>query len=533
MTNTKQPFLPKIFGTGSFKLQPAVLSTQQLIIFISVLVIITIAKVLIIPYNMVDHGEGATRTRNALWWAWHPFFVEPASGNPGWFYLVGPLLMLTKEIFYTPIILMILAVTLAAVYIFKITLLFGSFRTAMLAFFIFTLNPVIFRLNFTPVPQQLYLAAMCIMIYYFIKALSFEDEKLSIKYFIFSGMFSFIGLTFRPEGLFTLLVFCLLALITRKRGSYYYIILTVLFQLIWMAVSYKMYGSLFRTFEGVREYDYLTGTDIAGSGIIVKLRGFFLPYYFMVVGTTFILFYFFIKGTLILYKKQSLIIFLCLIIPVFIPALINGLLETVSSQYDTTRYFYLTFYSIPVITAIGLEQFLQRFKISAFGYAAASIIILSAIPLSYIKDFLPAKYSKLYPKVIQFIATSEDPMDAWSMIKFIDENINAYPALIFDIEGSDSSILYVPFRTKIAPPEKIMISGYNIPTEKIGLTEEIKRFIKKNPRGIIMFKKDATLMNQIFTELTAPKQYVRHDMQKAGETDNWIIYTYEPINGAN
>src|SRR4030095_11116328 len=161
----------------------------------------------------------------------------PASGNPGWFYLVGPLLMQTKEIFYTPIILMIIALTVAGIYIFKITLLFAEFRTALLAYFIFTLNPVIFRLNFTPVPQQLYLAAMCVMIYYFIKAFCAENDSLSIKYFIFSGIFSFIALTFRPEGLFTLLVFCILALITRKRGSYYYIILTVLFQLIWMTVT--------------------------------------------------------------------------------------------------------------------------------------------------------------------------------------------------------------------------------------------------------------------------------------------------------
>lgn len=530
MTNYKQPFFPKLFGTGSFRLQSEALTKQQLVIFVSVVVITTIIKVITIPYNMIDHGEGATRTWNALWWAWRPFFVEPASGNPGWFYLVGPLLMLTKEIFYTPIILMILAVTIAGIYIFKISLMFGGFRTALIAFFIFMLNPVIFRLNFTPVPQQLYLASMCIMIYYFIKGISSEDAKLSIKYFILSGIFSFISLTFRPEGLFTLLSFCGLAFVSRRRGTYYYILLTLLFQVIWMAVSYKIHGSFFRPFEGVREYDYLTGTDISGSGPLVKLRGFFLPYYFIVVGTTFILFYFFAKGIIITYKKYPIIIFLTLIFPVFIPAFVNGLLETISSQYDTTRYFYLTFYFIPVITAMGLEQFLVRFKSNTYISITAGLIILSAIPLSYIKDFLPAKYSKLYPKVIQFIATSEDPEDARRLIRFIDENISAYPALIFDIDGSDSSVLYVPFRTKLAPPEKIMISGYNIPTDKYGLIAEIKSFMKKNPRGIIMFKKDTTVMNQIFTEQTAPKQYVRHDFQKAGETDKWFIYTYEPID---
>jgi hypothetical protein len=84
---------------------------------------------------MIDHGEGATRTWNALWWAENPFFVEPLSGNPGWFYLMGPMIMVTKEIFYTPIITMILTVTLAGIFIFKISLLFSNYRTAMIVLF--------------------------------------------------------------------------------------------------------------------------------------------------------------------------------------------------------------------------------------------------------------------------------------------------------------------------------------------------------------------------------------------------------------
>ena len=181
MNNTiqsaKPPLLfPKLFSLGNFRLNPEILSKRQMALFILCLIVSVIVKILIIDLNMIDHGEGATRTWNALWWAESPFFVEPLSGNPGWFYLIGPMIMITREIFYTPVITMILAVTIAGIYIFKITLLFGSYRTAMLAFFIYTLNPVIFRLNFTPVPQQLYLAAICIMIYYFIKAIAAEQE---------------------------------------------------------------------------------------------------------------------------------------------------------------------------------------------------------------------------------------------------------------------------------------------------------------------------------------------------------------------
>lgn len=525
---SKPAFLfPKLFSLGDFKLNSEQLSKKQLVIFVLVILLSIIIKVLIADYNMIDHGEGATRTWNALWWAERPFFVEPLSGNPGWWYLIGPLILITKEIYYTPIITMILAVTIAGIYIFKITLLIGNYRTAIIAFFIFILNPVIFRLNYTPVPQQLYLAAICIMIYYFIKAVAATDSRQSMKYFFIAGIFSFICLLFRAEGLFILLGFCLIAFNTRKPGSYIFVFLTIIFQVIWMGISYQIYGDFFRTFTAVREYDFLVGANIEGINLKARLLGFFMPYYFILVGTTFVLFYFLVKGTILTYKTRPFLILIIILLPIFLPAFVNGLYGSISSLYLTTRYFYLTFYLASIFTAFGLESFLNRFHSNTLKYSLASVIILSAIPLSYIKDFVPVKYNKLFPKVIQFIASSEDPQDARHLIKFIEENILSYPALIFDIEGSDSSILTVPFRTKLAPPEKIMISGYNIPEEKTGLKNEINAFMIKNKKGIIFFKKEPTLMNTIFTELIEQNNNNIIQMKKAGETSKWVIYVYE------
>jgi len=521
---------PKLFSLGDFKLNQAKLTDKQLITFIAIISVSIIIKLLVIDYNMIDHGEGATRTWNAFWWAQNPFFVKPLSGNPGWFYLMGPLIMITKEIYYTPIVTMILAVTLGGIYIFKITLMFGSYRAALLAFFIYTLNPVIFRLNFTPIPQQLYLASICIMIFYFLKAISASENRESIKYFVIAGIFSFICLLFRAEGLFILLGFCIIALNTRKPGSYIFIFLTVLFQLIWMALSYQMYGDFFRTFTAVREYDFLVGGNIEGLNLKIRALGFFMPYYFIVVGTTFILFYFFIKGTILSYKTKPFLIFLIILFPIFLPAFINGLYGTISNLYLTTRYFYLTFYLASIFTAIGLDNFLERYRTNTLKYSLASLVVLSAIPLSYIKDVVPVKYSKLFPKVVQFVATSEDPLDARQLLKFIQENISLYPSLIFDSEGSDSSILTIPFRTKLAPPEKVMISGYNIPEEKNALTNEVISFMNKNKKGIIFCKKSSTLMNNVFTDLINNNNNNAYKIMPSGETNKWVIYLYESLN---
>jgi hypothetical protein len=526
MTQTKTAYFPKFFSAGEFQLKPEKLTSQQINILLAAVVLTTIVRIYLIPYNMMDMGDSATRVWNALWWAEKPFFLMPESGHPGWFYFMGPLIQITGEFFYTPILTMIVVMTVAYIYVFKITLILSDFKTAMLAFIIVTLNPVIFRLNFEPYAQQTYLACMCIVVYYFIKAVASEK---SVKYFIIAGIFSFLALFARPEAIFVLVPLCLIAFLTKKNGCCYFIALALLFQLVWIAVSYAVYGTPFKTFQAADQYT--DPANIESISIGLRLKGFFLPYYFLVLGLTIIVFYYFVKGLIHLYKTHPKLILVILLTPVLFPALVNGAAGAKSSIYHTTHYIYLMFFISPVIAAIGLNIDLSKIKNRFLGYSFASVVILSCIPFSYVKEYVPYEYNKLFPKVIQFIVTSDEPEESAKLINFIDENINKFPALIFDSDENASSIMYVPFRTKLAPPEKVLISRYNVPTDYEGLKDEIKKFTRKNPTGIIMFRKGPTLMNQIFTELILSKRYVRNDITKAGETDKWFIYTYQPING--
>ncbi len=521
----KKAFFPKWTSAEGFTLKPETLTKNQKFIF-WLFVIITIGiKLYLIPYNMMDMGDSATRVWNALWWAQKPFFILPETGHPGWFYFMGPLEMLTKEIYYTPILTMIVLMTIAGIYIFKTTLILSDFRSALIAFAIFILNPVIFRLNFEPYAQQQSLASITILIYYFIKAFGSVNSK---KYFIISGVFSFLALFSRPEAIFVIVPLCLLAFLSRKNGCCHFITLSLGFQIIWLVVSYIVYHTPFQTFQTADQYtDQL---NIQGANVGLRLKGFFLPYYFLLLGLSVFLFYYFIRGLLYFYKKYPKAILIILLIPILLPALVNGAAGAKSTIYHTTSYIYLMFFFSPVFAAIGLNQQLVKFNSGAVRAIFASVIILLSIPFSYIKEFVPAKYNKLFPKVIEFIVTTEEPSESEKLIKFVDENINTYPALIFDSEQSASSIYYIPFRTKLAPPDKILISGYNIPADKDNLIPVIKNFMKKNPKGIIMVKKSNTVMSQIFNELTAAKPYTRNDMQKAMETDRWIVYTYSIAN---
>lgn len=521
--NIKKAFLPKLFGAEGFQLKPEKLTGAQISVFIGVVLLSVILKVYLIPHNMMDMGDSATRVWNALWWAQKPFFVMPESGHPGWFYIMGPLIMATKEFFYTSIVTMIIVMTIAGIYVFKATLILSDFKTALLAFIIVTLNPVIFRLNFEPYAQQTYLACICIVIYYFIKAVSSEK---STWYFIAAGIFSFLALFARPEAIFVLAPLCLVALLTRKKGNWYFIILAALFQLIWIGVSYYFYGEPFKTFNAADQYTDPVNIEAISMGL--RLKGFFLPYYFLVLGLTLIIFYYFIRGFITLYKKYPKVILIVLLVPILFPALVNGAAGAKSSIYHTTHYIYLMFFISPVIAAIGLSNDLNKIRSSVLQFSLAAIVILSCIPFSYVKEYVPEKYNKMFPKIIQFIVTADEPEESRKLIKFIDENINRYPALIFDSDENASSIMYVPFRTKLAPPEKIMISRYNVPTDFEGLREKIKSFMHSNPKGIIMVRKGPTLMNQIFSDLLKPRQYKRNGIELAQETDKWLIYTYHP-----
>ncbi|MCI0716546.1 MAG: glycosyltransferase family 39 protein, partial [Chlorobi bacterium] len=500
----RKTYFPKLFSTGDFKLNPEILNKTQIITFWAVVVFTVIGKLILISYNMMDMGDSATRVWNALWWAQNPFFIMPESGHPFWFYFMGPIIMATGEIYYTSIITMIILMTIANIYIFKTTLMLSDFKTALIAFIIVTLNPVIFRLNFEPYAQQTYLASFCILVYYFIKAVSSEESK---KYFIIAGIFAFIALFSRPEAIFVLAPLCVLASLTKKRGNGYFISLALVFQVIWIAISLAAYGTLFQTIESADQYT--DPVNIEGLNLGLRLKGFFLPYYFLVLGLTIIIFYYFIKGLIYFYKKYPNVILITLLIPVLFPALANGAAGAKSTVYHTTHYIYLMFLISPIFCAIGLNIDLGKFKSAVLKYVIASLVIISCIPLSYVKEFVPEQNNKLFPKIIQFIVTSDEPEESRKLIKFIDENINSYPALIFDADDNASSILYIPFRTKLAPREKIMISSYNIPRDKEGLLNEIKSFMKINPKIIIMTRKSPTLMNQIFTEITIGKKYIR------------------------
>jgi len=491
----------------------------------ALLLLITIAvRVFLIPYNMMDMGDSATRVWNALWWSQHPFFVKPPSGHPGWFYFMGPIIMITKEIYFTPIYTMMVLMTISGIYIFKTTLILSDFKTALIAFGIFLFNPVIFRLNFEPYAQQQYLAAVTIMFYYYIKALGTDEPR---KYFIISGVFGFIAIFSRPEAIFILAPFCIITFFTEKKGKWFFIILSLWFQVLWIIISYTMYSTPFKTFQAADQYTDVV--NIQGLNLLFRLEGFFLPYYFLIMGLTIVVFYYFIRGLIYFYKKYPKVLFLILFIPIIIPALIDGIAGAKSKIYHTTNYIYLMYFYSPIFAAIYINIDLEKLKSLYVKVTLASLIIISTIPLSYVKDFVPPEYRNLFPKVIQFVVTTEDPNESMKIIKYIDENIKQYPALIFDSEKSTSSMLYIPFRTGVAPPDKILIAGYNVPTDKEELITEIKKFMKRNPKGLVIVRKIPTLMNRIFTEITNTP-YKRNDFQKAEETDKWIIYTYSVNN---
>lgn len=517
----KARFSDKLFNVRDFVLNAQEIKVSQKVVFWLIIIITVVLKILIIPYNMIDSGDNATRVWNALWWAEKPFFVMPESGNPLWFYFMGPIIKITGEIYYSPIISMIILMTIAAIFVYKATFLFTSYQAALLAYFIATLNPVIFRLNYQPYPQQLLIVSICIMLYFLLKALFGEK---SVKNFAYAGIFGFFALASRPEALFLMIPLIIYVLLTRKKGTIYFALIPLLFEVFWIVVSLSVYGSFFKSFEV--DAAYASPLSFQGISLGLRLKGLFIPYYYLILGITFLLFYYFLRGIIYSNKKYPKVITLLILVLIFIPCLVSGIAGMRSALYHSTNYIYLAFVIGPIFAAIGLNNDLSKINRNLTKYAYAVLIIISCIPLSYIKEFVPEKYNKLFPKVIQFIVTADEPTETRKLVTFIDANISENPALIFDSDENSSSIFYVPFRTKLAPPEKVLISGYNVPLDTDGLRIEIDKFMKKNPRGIIMTRKSTTIMNRIFSELLNNKPYRRNDIILQQETDKWYIYVY-------
>jgi hypothetical protein len=80
--------LSKFLDTSDIHLNTEKLSAKQQVIFWLIVLITFVVKIFLIPYNMMDMGDSATRVWNAMNWAEKPFFVEPSSGHPLWFYFM-------------------------------------------------------------------------------------------------------------------------------------------------------------------------------------------------------------------------------------------------------------------------------------------------------------------------------------------------------------------------------------------------------------------------------------------------------------
>lgn len=509
--------LKNLFNTSEVEIKEELLNKRQWFILLLIIVLSLLFKVLIIPCNMMDMGDSATRVWNALWWAEKPFFVMPVSGNPLWFYFMGSLIMVTKEIFYTPIITMILLMTVSGYYLFRITHLLFGFKAGVFTYIVFTLCPAIFRLNFEPYALQLSHVFICGTVFYLLKGVLQSEGK---KYLVIAGIMSFFALASRPEAIFVIVPLCAVIFLTKERGRFHYIEIAILFQLLWIAVSLIIYGKPFETFQAADEYT--DPVNIQSLSLPLRMKGFFLPYYFLVLGFSFFVFYYLVKGLFYSWKSNPKAVTLILVTVMLSPALINGIAGAKSIIYHTTHYIYLMFFIGSVFAGAGLFKLVEASKKKAVAYIFCFVIILSAIPLSYIKEFVPEKYNKLFPKVIQFVVTTDEPGETRKLIKFIDENIEVYPSLIFDSDDNTSAIYYVPFRTKLAPPEKVLISSYNVPKDMAGLRSAINGFMVKNKKGIIMFRKNKTVMNEIFSETLFPL-----NISRRVETDKWIISVYE------
>jgi hypothetical protein len=304
-----------------------------------------------------------------------------------------------------------------------------------------------------------------------------------------------------------------------------FIVLSLWFQVFWIILSICLFGSPFATYDRAAEFPNLF--DIQGLNLLLRLKGFFLPYYFWILGVTFIVFYFLIKGIIIIYKKYPSILLITFFVPVIVPAITNGTAAMRATIFNTTFYIFPMFFFSSILAATGIKDFLERYKSSITQWSVAFIIILSAIPLSYIKDFVPNKYNKLFPRVIQFFETTANPEEIRKMCKVVDNYIEIYPSLILDAEGlNETTVGYIAYRTKLAPPEKILIPGYTTPKDNEGLRQKTKEFMISNKKGIFITRNHNTKFSAIFWELNATGSLISK-IDNVENTEHFSAFVYE------
>lgn len=511
--------ITSLFRVDDFRLNKQKLDKNRIVIFAIIVVLSIVLKIILIPYTMV-HGEAVTRIWAAWNWAQNPFFILPNLNHPFHYYLMGSIIYIFRDLYYVPLLTTITIVTLSGIFLFKTAYLLSNYRTALITYFLFTLSPAIFRLNYDPYPYSLTPLFFTITTYYLIQALFDENSR---KYFILAGIFTFLASFTRPEAIFVIVCFCAVALFSRKRGYITFIILSLWFQIFWILLSLILFGSPFATFDNAADYPNIF--DIHGLNLALRLKGFFLPYYYLFMGMTILVFYFFVRGVYIAYKEYPKIISIVLLIPLLVSAVTNGTASLRTTMFHSTYYIFSMFFFGSLFAAFGLDKFISRFKTNLTRAVLASVVIVSAIPLSYLKDFVPQKFKGLFPKVVQFLETAPYPSEVRIICGTIDESVEQYSSLILDAERiPETTILYIPLRTRLTPDKIMIIYGGagNTEPEPIRTTKE---FILKNSRGIMVVQNDSTFFNRLLG--SGAVQNWNTGINLSLKTEHWSVYLYE------
>ncbi|PIP54551.1 MAG: hypothetical protein COX07_04730 [Bacteroidetes bacterium CG23_combo_of_CG06-09_8_20_14_all_32_9] len=427
-------------------------------------------KFFLLPFVQTIDADGVSRIYTSINWMENPVWIKSGNWAPIYFYLMGSVLKIFNNQFYTPLIVNII---FSIITLFPLYFLFKRIyneSTALILCFLFSLSPIIFRLSLLTLAETPYLFFVSLSAYVLYKGL----EEKEIVYVFLGGIIASVAGGFRYESwMLSFLVSVLILIKYSKKDFLAFLITSFIFPCIWLISNYLESGNFFSSFNWAT---VAVETNKIDSFESLLRRIWFYPlsliFAFGPIG-----FFYFIKTIKNTYKhlayKRIIITYGIIFFIVFFIFLFNTIRGSLLLQHRFTITLFLI--SFPLFGYYFIQ--LNKKKIYL-----VLLFAFSGFALSYVYS---SKGARAIPRLLK-----NEGIEINNIVK---SNVSSESGLILDFWGWENTFC-IAFMSDL-PRHNITFLDKNNEINEV--LKEIKRIVTNYHKGFILVCNKGRLKDEI------------------------------------
>ena len=459
-----------------------------------------ITRLVILPFSHVVDPDVYSRIFISIEWLEKPHLISTAVWPPLHFYIMSFFLWIFPFDVITPKLLHIAFAVVTAIPMYYLIKNEFNEKGAFWATLFYQLSPIVFRNSFHALAETPFVFfVVCVL--YFISEL-FKNKKQA-KNAICAGVFLTIACGIRYEG-WVFIGFLGLIVLLRSgfKNAFIFASFSMIFPLYWMIGNYLAEGDPLYSINAANYWNtVMEGVNEQVSSLDKQMRFLFFPFSVFLFLTP--LLSIISVVTLIIVSVKKLVKWKHLLWSI---PFIGIMLMYIQKTHDGSLLMHHRYSAIPLLFLSPYLSYFFSDKIvltEKFKKITATLIITSAIPLSFYLHFIP--FEKVFffsPKSEEAIAQilASNYLQTEAIPQLYDNNAHQINSILKkELANSDGLILdfcgwdvssFLALDSDLPHHQILLIEGAK---NGINTPEQIVEFINKYPEGILLIQNESRL----------------------------------------